>query len=56
MKYTSGATFRRVLEDHLRHQSLQAGVSLVWLRKMVAFDRLLARLIQSSPTQWVLKG
>jgi hypothetical protein len=56
MKYTNGAAFRRALEDRLRHRSLQAGVPLVRLRKMVAFDRFLARLIQSSPDGWVLKG
>ena len=56
MKYTSGARFRRALEDRLRRQSLQAGVPLVRLRKMVAFDRFLARLLQSSPAEWVLKG
>jgi hypothetical protein len=56
MKYTSGAAFRRALEDRLRQRSLQTGVPLVRLRKMVAFDRFLARLIQSSPDGWVLKG
>lgn len=56
MKYTNGAAFRRALEHRLRHTSLPAGVSLVRLRKMVAFDRFLARLIQSSPNEWVLKG
>jgi hypothetical protein len=56
MKYNSGSAFRRALEDRLRNQSLQAGVPLVRLRKMVAFDRFLARLIQSSPDEWVLKG
>jgi hypothetical protein len=56
MKYNSGSAFRRALEDRLRNHSLQAGVPLVRLRKMVAFDRFLARLIQSSPDEWVLKG
>jgi hypothetical protein len=56
MKYNSGSAFRRALEDRLRNQSLQSGVPLVRLRKMVAFDRFLARLIQSSPDEWVLKG
>ena len=56
MKYRSGASFRRALEDRLRAQSLQTGTPLVRLRKMVVFDRFLARLIQDQPHAWVLKG
>jgi len=56
MKYTSGSAFRRSLEDRLRHQSLEAGIPLIRLRKMVAFDRFLARLFHCSPNEWVLKG
>jgi len=33
-----------------------SGVSLVRLRKSVAFDRLLARLFTVAPDRWVLKG
>ena len=56
MKYNSGSAFRHALEDRLRQQSLQSGLPLVRLRKMVAFDRFLARLVSGSPTGWVLKG
>ena len=56
MRYRSGASFRRALEDRLRAQGLQAGTPLVRLRKMVAFDRFLARLIHDQPHAWVLKG
>lgn len=56
MNYSSSTSFRRALEDRLRSQSLQTGVLLVRLRKMVVFDRLLARLIQDQPDDWVLKG
>ena len=56
MRYQSGSAFRRALETRLRDQSLASGLPLVRLRKMVAFDRLLARLIRSQPDQWVLKG
>jgi len=56
MKYQSGGAFRRALEDRLRAQSLASGVALVRLRKMIAFDRLLARLILAQPDAWVLKG
>ncbi len=56
MKYNSGAAFRRALEDRLRARSLQTGLPLVRLRKMIAFDRFLARLLLHQPDEWVLKG
>ena len=56
MTYRSGASFRRALEDRLRAESLEAGTPLVRLRKMVVFDRFLARLIRDQPGAWVLKG
>lgn len=40
MRYASGPAFRRALEDRLRARSRQVGLSLVRLRKEVAFDRL----------------
>lgn len=56
MRYKSGAAFRRALEDRLRTMSLETGVPLVRLRKMVAFDRFLSRLFTHGPDQWVVKG
>ncbi|MFQ5409500.1 MAG: nucleotidyl transferase AbiEii/AbiGii toxin family protein [Anaerolineales bacterium] len=56
MRYQTGAAFRRALEDRLRTQSRVAGESLVRLRKMVAFERLLARMLATQPGAWVLKG
>lgn len=56
MNYDNSAGFRRSLEDRLRTQSLQTGVPLVRLRKIVVFDRFLARLFQDQPDAWVLKG
>ena len=56
MTYSSSTSFRRALEDRLRAQSLQTGTPLVRLRKMVIFDRFLARLLQDRPDAWVLKG
>ena len=56
MKYQSGGAFRRALEDRLRAQSLASGVALVRLRKMIAFDRFLARLIATQNDMWILKG
>lgn len=56
MRYESSAAFRRALEDRLRQQALASGTPLARLRKMVAFERFLARLVVAQPDDWVLKG
>jgi hypothetical protein len=56
VRYASAAAFRRALEARLLALSRDGGVSLVRLRKSVAFDRLLARLFAVAPDRWVLKG
>lgn len=56
MTYNDGAAFRRALETRLLAQSRQSGIALVRLRKLVAFDRFLARLAIEQPGQWLLKG
>lgn len=56
MRYASAAAFRQALEARLVVLSRDGGVSLVRLRKSVAFDRLLARLFAVAPDRWVLKG
>ena len=56
MKYKTGSAFRRALEDRIRERSLGGGMPMVRLRKLVAFDRLLARLRETGPEAWVLKG
>ncbi len=56
MKYKTGSAFRRALEDRIRSRSLGGGTPIVRLRMLVGFDRLLARLRETSPEAWVLKG
>lgn len=56
MRYETAAAFRRALEDRLRQQSLEGGQALARLRKMVAFDRFLARLGKKEPEAWIVKG
>ncbi len=56
MKYESSAAFRHALEDRLRRQAVASGTPLARLRKMVAFERFLARLVAVQPDAWVLKG
>ena len=56
MRYATGADFRRALETRLRTLSQRESAPLVRLRKLVAFDRLLARLLYAESEAWVLKG
>ncbi len=56
MRYETSAAFRRALEERLRQQSLTSATPLARLRKMVAFERFLARLVTAQPHDWVLKG
>ena len=56
MKYKTAAAFRQALEARLREQSLKTGAPLTRLRKMVAFDRFLARLSKQDPRGWIIKG
>lgn len=56
MKYATGADFRRALEMRLRTLTQRDHTPLVRLRKFVAFERLLARLLHNEPDAWVLKG
>jgi hypothetical protein len=56
VRYQTAAAFRRALEDRLKERSRRDGALLARLRKQVAFDRLLARLLLVAPDQWALKG
>jgi len=54
--YGTATAFRQALEERLRRLSLESNTSLSRLRKLVAFDRLLARMVTMNPDLWVLKG
>ena len=54
--YQSGTAFRRALEDRLASQSAKTQMPLIRLRKLVVFDRFLARLVELGPDTWLLKG
>lgn len=56
MRYATASAFRTALEQRLLATARQGGVPLVRLRKIVAFERLLARLMAAAPDRWVLKG
>jgi hypothetical protein len=55
--YGSRAALRTALEEHLRQRANNTGTPLDRLRKEVAHQRLLARLVVVAPAgSWVLKG
>ena len=56
MRYRTAVDFRTALETRLRAESVASGRSVQRLRRIVAFDRLLARLLVVAPDRWVLKG
>jgi hypothetical protein len=56
MRYATAAAFRRALETRLAERSRSAGLPLVRLRRIVVFERLLARLMEAAPDRSVLKG
>ena len=55
MKYNSAASFRTALEQRLNTQSQETGAPLMRFRKLVVFDRLMARLLVVAPSRWILK-
>lgn len=56
MRYKTSRDFRQALETRIRNISLETEMPLVRLRKLVAFDRFLIRLVHIQPDNWVLKG
>ena len=56
MRYRSAASFRQALSETLRNHVRSTGLDFQWLWPLIAFERLLARLIDIAPDQWVLKG
>ncbi|MDP8956150.1 MAG: nucleotidyl transferase AbiEii/AbiGii toxin family protein [Actinomycetota bacterium] len=56
MRYRDAAAFRQALEQRLRAHAAGEIARLGRDRKRVAFDRLLARLIETAPDRWLLKG
>jgi hypothetical protein len=56
MKYTSGRAFKQVLGDRLKDIYHTENIPLVRLRKQVAFERFIARLLTIQPDAWILRG
>src|SRR5213594_4176558 len=58
-QYATASAFRTALEARLNERARREGIDLGRLRRQVAFDRLLARMFDSSqPIRdgWILKG
>ena len=55
-KYTTAKAFRVALEARLKQTANNEQIDLQRLRRMVAFDRLLARIVHGGQIKWVLKG
>jgi predicted nucleotidyltransferase component of viral defense system len=56
MKYATPESFRAALDQRIRNEAAASGVTVMRLRKRVAFERFLARLAIVNPHRWVLKG
>ncbi|MGH3040813.1 MAG: nucleotidyl transferase AbiEii/AbiGii toxin family protein, partial [Gaiellaceae bacterium] len=56
MRYATAAAFRQALEDRLKTEAAKSGLSIARLRKRVAFELFLRRLVAVAPDRWVLKG
>jgi hypothetical protein len=56
MKYTSATAFRQALDQRLKNEAASTGLGLPRLRKRVAFELFLRRMLVVAPDRWVLKG
>lgn len=54
--YATGPAFRMSLEQRLKTIARERKLTPTRLRKLVTFDRFLARLIAVAPDRWLLKG
>ncbi|MEX0832684.1 MAG: nucleotidyl transferase AbiEii/AbiGii toxin family protein [Actinomycetota bacterium] len=53
--YKTPEAFRDAIEDRLKHRAGGYG-QLDWFRRMVVFERMLARLEHAAPGRWIVKG
>jgi hypothetical protein len=56
MRYATAAAFSQALDDRLKTEATETGLGLSRLRKRVAFELFLRRLVAVAPDRWVLKG
>jgi hypothetical protein len=56
MRYATAAAFRQALDHRLKAEAAKTGHGIARLRKRVAFELFLRRLVAVAPDRWVLKG
>lgn len=56
MRYATAAAFRQALDDRIKSEAAKTGLGIARLRKRVAFELFLRRLVAVAPDRWVLKG
>ena len=56
MRYRTPAALRAALEQRLRNQSQESGISVERLRRRVMYERIVIRLDLAEPGTWVMKG
>jgi hypothetical protein len=56
VKYDTAEAFRAALDQRIRNEATTSALSVMRLRKRVAFERFLAWLALAEPGSWVLKG
>lgn len=56
MRYETPAAFRAALEQRLKAEAAKTGLGISRLRKRVAFELFIRRLVVVAPDRWVLKG
>ncbi len=56
MRYATPAAFRAALDQRLKTEAERTGLAVGRLRKRVAFELFLRRLVAVAPGRWVLKG
>lgn len=54
--YTTAPAFQRALLAHIRHRAADQQVDPQRLQRLIAFDRFLARLLDSGHISWLVKG
>jgi hypothetical protein len=54
MRYATAAAFRQALDDRLKVEATKTGLGIARLRKRVAFELFLRRLVAVAPDRWVL--
>jgi predicted nucleotidyltransferase component of viral defense system len=56
VRYGTADAFRAALDQRLKNEAATGPVALIRLRKRVAFERFLARLVTADPDSWMLTG